>query len=175
MSLTKKEVIELAELLKKLEPGFLPYQVFEQVARIVALPVVEFIPLRQSPDGSVEVLLIDRGPADPLWPNMLHTPGTIVRADDLHKGLSHGWQAFERIMRDELKDTKVGEPQYFGSIFHDSKRGSEQAQLYWIEVIGEPRVGRFYDVDELPGSLIDSQSAFIAQAAKDFAAKKSSL
>jgi hypothetical protein len=166
------EISQLTELLKKLEPGFVPYPIFEQLARIVALPVVEFIPLRQKQPGGVEVLLLDRGQDDPLWPNMLHTPGTIVRATDLHKGKTHDWQAFERIVQDELKNTKVRGPHYVGSMFHDSKRGAEQAQIYWVEVVGEPNAGTFYDAAHLPDNLIESQKAFIAQAVSSFSAHK---
>jgi hypothetical protein len=163
-----QEITETVNLLKKLKPGFLPYPIFEQVARIAALPVVEMIPLRLQQNGEIEVLLIDRGPKDPLWPNMLHTPGTIIRADDLHTGEAHDWKAFQRIFHDELKDTELGAPHYVGSIFHQSKRGAEQAQLYWVEVTGVPQVGGFYPVAKLPETLIDSQLTFIRHAAEVF-------
>jgi hypothetical protein len=171
--MNQDDIQKTRDLLKKLEPGFLPYPIFEQLARIAALPVVEFIPLRLGQHVQVEVLLLDRGPDDPFWPNMLHTPGTIVRATDLHKGEPHDWQAFERIVQDELKNTKVRGPHYVGSMFHDSKRGVEQAQIYWIEVIGEPNVGTFYDAAALPDKLIQSQKAFIAQAVDNFLSHKS--
>lgn len=162
-----EKVKEAAELLSKLEPGFLPYPVFEQVARLVALPILEFIPLRRS-DGSTEVLLLERPVDDPLWPGALHTPGTVIRATDLHTGERENWLAFERILRDELKGTAVGRPNYVGSILHQSKRGVEQAQLYWVEVTGEPKVGTFFPADRLPERLIASQQKFIAEAVRHF-------
>jgi hypothetical protein len=161
------DIRKTADLLRQFEPGFLPYPVFEQVARLVAMPVVEFIPLRNT-EGRVEVLLIDRGPSDPFWPNMLHTPGTVVRATDFGSSSGGSWPAFQRIMHDELKDVALGSPLYVGSLFHKSKRGVEQAQLYAVEVIGQPLVGKFYPVDALPTSLIDSQKVFIAEAARYF-------
>jgi hypothetical protein len=164
----ESDIDETARLLAKLKPGFVPYPIFEQLARIMALPVVEFIPLRIGPSGAVEVLLIERDADDPFWPGMLHTPGTIVRATDAHTGEQDDWQAFQRIFHDELLDTEVSVPQYVGSIFHESKRGAEQAQLYWIEVTGEPKVGALYPVDALPEQLIASQIAFIGQAASMF-------
>jgi hypothetical protein len=166
--MTHEDIQTTADLLKRLQPGFLPYPIFEQVARLVALPIVEFIPLRKGLDGATEVLLVARDADDPFWPNMLHTPGTVVRATDLHKGDQDDWQAFERILKDEMKGTKVGPPQYVGSIFHDSKRGAELAQIYWVEVLEEARVGVFYDITALPMQLMDSQIAFIVQAAADF-------
>jgi hypothetical protein len=123
-------------------------------------------------DRAVEVLLIARDDDDPFWPGMLHTPGTVVRATDLNKGERDDWLAFKRILSEELADTKVGPPQYVGSMFHDSKRGTEQAQLYWIEVLDEPIAGSFYPVDDLPPELIDSQTAFIGQAVRTFLAAK---
>jgi len=165
--MTNEDIQAIANQLKQLEPGFLPYPIFEQVARLVALPIVEFIPLRMGSAG-VEVLLLARPDTDPFWPGMLHTPGTVVRATDVHKGKQDDWRVFDRIYQDELKGTEASQPHYIGSMFHDSKRGAEQAQLYWIEVLGEPTVGKFYSVSELPEDLIDSQTAFIKQAAMDF-------
>jgi hypothetical protein len=111
---------QTASMLSKFEPGFLPYPVFEQIARLVALPIVEFIPLRLK-DNKVEVLLIDRDKDDPYWPNMLHTPGTVIRSTDLNQ--KHiNWLAFERILGDELNDTKISSPHYVGSILHQSNR-----------------------------------------------------
>jgi hypothetical protein len=81
---------------------------------------------------------------------------------------AHDWKAFQRLFHDELKDTEVGAPHYVGSIFHQSKRGAEQAQLYWVEVTGEPQVGGFYPVTKLPEKLIHSQTAFIRHAAESF-------
>lgn len=165
--MTEEGIIQTAHLLAKLQPGFLPYPIFEQIARLVALPIVEFVPLRKH-EGNIEVLLIARPDDDPLWPGLLHTPGTVIRATDLNEGKQENWPAFERILKDELEGTKVSSPHYVGSIFHESKRGAEQAQLYWVEVQGEPKVGRFYPVDKLPPSLIDSQVTFIKEATKHY-------
>jgi hypothetical protein len=165
--MTKDDIQKTTKLLARLDPGFLPYPIFEQVARLVALPIVEFIPLRNRAD-TIEVLLIARDVDDPLWPGLLHTPGTVVRATDLPGAKTTNWPAFERIMHDELADTELGTPTYVGSIFHQSKRGAEQAQLYWVEVLGEARIGTFYDADNLPPHLIDSQIAFITEAVRHF-------
>lgn len=166
------EILQTANLLSKLQPGFLPYPIFEQIARLVALPIIEVIPLRFNKNGTTEVLLIERPQEDPLWPGALHTPGTVIRATDLHKPGMHNWPAFQRIVEDELKNTEVSAPQYVGSIFHASKRGAEQAQLYWVEVLGEPKIGSFCDVNALPEELIQSQQDFIKQAAMNFAKVK---
>lgn len=161
------DIIKTATSLKQLEPGFLPYPIFEQIARLIALPILEVIPLRVSA-GVVEVLLIARPDDDPFWPCMLHTPGTVIRATDINDDHNSNWPAYERIINDELKATKVGLPHYAGSQLHNSKRGVEQAQIYWVEVDGKPAVGEFYDVSKLPNSLIDYQLAFIGLAVANY-------
>lgn len=166
MNMSEEDIQQTADLLKKFDPGFLPYPIFEQVARLVALPIIEFIPLRQTKRG-VEVLLIARPADDALFPNLLHTPGTVVRATDFGTSLAI-WPAFHRIIHDELLDSDLGQPQYVGSLLNKSKRGVEQAQIYWVEVLSEPKVGKFYLVDDLPDSLMESQKVFIAEAVRNF-------
>lgn len=163
-----EDIKKATELLSKFEPGFLPYPVFVQIARIMALPIVEFIPLQRGDNGQTMVLLIERPADDPLWPGLWHTPGTVIRATDTHRSHEDGWEAFARISHDELKDTKIGKPHYVGSLFHTSKRGAEQAQLYWVEVAGQPNVGEFYEANSLPAHMITSQRDFIKQAIKSF-------
>jgi hypothetical protein len=166
--MNNSEVEQVANSLKKLPAGFVPYPIFEEIARIIALPILEIIPLRKDNNGSVEVLLIERGEDDPLWPGTLHTPGTVIRATDVHQIGKNNWPALQRILNDELNGTAVGPLQYFGSMLHASKRGVEQAQLYWVNVTEEPRTGKFYPVNNLPSQLIDSQTDFIRLAAEKF-------
>lgn len=155
---------KLVDALKKLEPGFLPYDIFVQIARLVALPIIEFVPLRMN-GAIVEVLLLHRGEDDPIWSGEWHTPGTVVRATDNAKNI---YEAFERILKDELAGTKTENMHFVGSILHKSKRGTEQAQVFWVEVMEEPKAGVFYPVTALPKKMMESQKAFIAQAVESF-------
>ncbi|HTE57607.1 MAG TPA: hypothetical protein VK694_02600 [Verrucomicrobiae bacterium] len=157
--LTDADKQTLVELLQKLHPGFLPFEVFIEVARLVVLPIIEFVPLRTS-EGRVEVLLLERD----VWPFGLHTPGTVIRATDSTK---RNYQAFDRIM-EELGGTEVALPHYVGSNLHSSQRGVEQAQIFWVEVLGKPKAGHFYPADNLPDNLMQSQENFIELAVKDF-------
>ncbi|MGB4759546.1 MAG: hypothetical protein WBP26_05840 [Candidatus Saccharimonadales bacterium] len=170
-TLTPDEITRLTALLKKLEPGFVPYPIFEQFTRIIALPIIEFIPLRLD-GGTAEVLLLERPQSDTLFAGMLHTPGTVIRATDVRTNANDNWKAFDRILNEELEGAKTSNPYYVGSIFHASKRGAEQAQLYWVEVLGAPKVGAFYPVDSLPDTLIESQKDFIMAAVQSFKAAK---
>ena len=164
---TKDEISQTVNLLGKLEPGFLPLPIFEQVAKLVALPVVELVPFRQRGD-TAEVLLIQRSSDDPLWPGMWHTPGTVVRATDLYSNDDKNWAPFSRLMRDELKETPIGKPHFVASLLHQSKRGVEQAQVYWAEVLGEHNTGQFFPLTDLPDNLIASQRKFIEEATASF-------
>lgn len=166
--MAKDDIQITKDLLAKLEPGFLPYPIFEQIARLVALPILEYIPLRLV-DKKVEVLLLKRADDDKLWPGMLHTPGTVIRATDINKEGGSNWPAMDRILHDELANIRISEPHYVGSILHESKRGVEQAQLYWVEVLEDkPKVGVFYSVDQLPGNFMDSQKDFVMAASTSF-------
>lgn len=160
------KIKQTADLLKQLSPGFLPYPIFAEIARIVTLPIIEFIPLRKR-GGVIEVLLLERPQNDPLWPGAKHTPGTVIRATDLGPSGAK-WAAFERILNEELKGTAVSEPYFVGSILHESKRGTEQAQLYWVEVLAKPKVGDFYPVSSLPPEFIESQRSFLLAALRSF-------
>lgn len=164
--LTSEEIDQLTGLLKKLEPGFQPFPIFEQIARLVVLPIIEFVPLRVNNSGGVEILLTE--PDDRLFSGILHTPGTVIRATDMDSEGLKNWGAFNRILHDELLDTLVGDPHYVGSIFHASKRGPEQAQVYWVKVVGNNKIGEFYPVDNLPANVMESQVSFIKMAADNF-------
>lgn len=164
-SINTQELTTLNNLLHQLAPGFLPYEIFVEIARLAALSIIEFVPLRLTNSDTVEVLLLVRDEADPIWPGELHTPGTVIRPTDTEGNI---YLAFERILSDELKNTAVSPPCFVGSILHKSKRGTEHAQIYWVEVMGQPKVGCFYPVDALPENLMKSQTKFIRQAVKNY-------
>lgn len=163
--LSPEEEKELVRLLARLQPGFQPFAVFREIARIVALPIVEVVPLRRGLHG-VEVLLIKKQeePFNGQW----HTPGTVIRATDMNAASDGIWQPFARIFQDELQGVTVGPPYFVGLVGHKSSRGAEQAQVYWVEIGGEPAVGTFFAADRLPQSLIKSQRNFIRVAVESY-------
>jgi hypothetical protein len=164
-SLTDGEIESTRQLLSKLSAGFLPLPIFLEVARLVALPIIEIIPLRWN-DGHIEVLLTKRLDNDKHWPGMWHTPGTVVRATD---AIGNYQDAFDRILDGELKGVALkGEPQFLMAFRHESKRGTEDAKVYYVEVVGEPKEGRFYDIDQLPLNIVSTCSDFVKVAAISF-------
>lgn len=167
--LTESEINQTAELLARVPAGFLPFPIFRQVARLAVFSIVEVVPLRVR-DGKVEILLLKRGEEKQdwpeLWPGILHTPGTVIRPTD---ELGSYNEAFRRILHDELHDLELaGEPEYVYNLLHHNKRGTESAQVFIVEVVGEPEVGAFYPADRLPNNIMLSQLDFIPTAVAAF-------
>ncbi|HEU4984393.1 MAG TPA: NUDIX hydrolase [Nitrososphaera sp.] len=152
-------------MLAKLQPGYLPQRLFDEVNRLHVSSTIVIVPLRRAQTG-LEVLLIKRGfgPTDPVWPGHWHLPGTMLRPNDKEGDYS---DAFQRILQGELKNTATsGEQQFILTAFTETKRGREHTQLYWIEIVGEPAEGEFFPVDQLPSPIIEHEKAYIQEAAK---------
>lgn len=168
--ITDEEIATAKNMLTKLEPGFLPFDIFMEVSRLVTLSIVEIVPLRKR-EGIIEVLLTKRDADDPFWPNMLHTPGVVVRPTDEEGSYV---SAFRRILDDELALVGLnGTPQYVQSTLHKSRRCMEDAKIFYVEVTGQPMTGTFYDAMNLPETIIDSQIDFIQAAVHRFQTDKS--
>jgi len=154
---------QLVALLEKCAPGDLSVNVFEAVARIAVYPAVEFIPLRMH-DGKVQVLLFERPTDDIMWPSMLHTPGTILRPTD-----QTYQDAFDRLRKDELADLEIEDPLFMGAELSHNRRGTCVLIEFLVIVVGEPTVGRFYDVDNLPPRFIEEQRPSLERAVVAYA------
>lgn len=162
-SLTEDEISRAAGLLAKLEPGYLPEKLFIEINRLHVASTVVVVPLKRAKNG-VEVLLIERGSDDPIWPNYWHLPGTMLRPSDKEGDYS---DAFRRIFEDELQNIKtIGEPEHVKTAFTETRRGREHTPVYWIEVIDQPKEGRFFPINNLPARKIEHETAYIQEAAR---------
>lgn len=161
---SEDEIRSAADVLKKLEPGFLPPPLFHEITRLTTAPIIEIVPLRRH-SNVTEVLLLKRDADDPVWPDKLHTPGTVVRATDTLQ------VAQERILNKELSGIEVSKPKFVTNIMHHSGRGMEASQIYWVEVKGETNIGKFYDLEHLPDNLVQTQLDFITRAVADYEAQ----
>ncbi len=170
--ITEAEIETVTQILSKLQPGRLPFTIFHEFARLGVLPIVEVVPLRLSPAGQIEILLLERDADDPVWPGQLHVPGTVVQASDTEISYSN---AFSRIFQGELQLAAAPNPVFVQNILHHSGRGMESSQIYWAEITGTPKAGRFYDTEQLPENLVQSQLDFIPQAIAAFNQAKSNL
>jgi len=159
----KKNPIEVATALKEYKPGFLPEPLFVSIAHLAVLTAIEFIPLRKTPDGTIQVLLFQRPATDPIWPSMLHTPGTIVRPSDAT--LDDG---FRRLYKDELSNITAVTPIFTGFNLVHYKRGSAVTLEHIVLLDQEPAGGTFYDVDNLPTTFIEEQRVMVQRAVTKF-------
>jgi hypothetical protein len=167
-NVTEEEIVQAADILSRLEAGFLPFPIFIQAARLVVLSIIELVPLRLGTNGTVEVLLLPRATDDVLWPGMTCTPGTVVRPTDSQENYH---EAFERIFKDELKIGMAAEPVYVGHLYHRTRRGAESARIHYVE-LGQQTDGQFFDVENLPGNTVESHVPIIKMAAECFRAHK---
>lgn len=148
----------LVELLSGSTPGDLTPEVFEAVGRVAVYPAVEFIPLRKTSD-KIEVLLFERPNTDIMWPSMLHTPGTVLRPTDCTYQ-----DAFNRLHREELMGLETDPPLFLGAELSVNKRGRCVLLEHLVIVMGEPKVGKFYDVNHLPDLFIEAQRPSLERA-----------
>lgn len=162
---------EVAEALHGLEPGFLPFPIFTEVARLVVTPCLELVCFRVGPDGTIQVLLTKRGADDPNWPNQLHSPGTVIRATDVNDDGTFS-SAIGRIVRQELGDMELRTaPKLVTHLFHHVKRGVEIGFVHWVVVGSAPDHCEFYDVTALPDNLIEHHYKVIATALSGYSAE----
>lgn len=161
--LAEVEINQIADNLSRIPAGFLPFPLFRQVARLATMSIIEIVPYRIR-DGRVEIWLTEHGvenqPWPELWPDTLHTPGTVIRPTD------ESYQdAIDRVLKDELQGVELaGVPEYVCNILHRNRRGLENAQVFVAEVLGNLAVGDFYPADSLPDNLMRCQHDFMPQA-----------
>lgn len=152
---------QAVQYLQTLRPGDLPPAIFHAIAALTVTPIYEVVPVRRNAQNVVEVLLLERPATDPVWGGMLHTPGTVIRANDDEGELT---SASERI-RAELGGAEFrSQPVFVEQRFHQVKRGRELALVYWAELRDDVRVGQWYSAESLPTLLVETQRGFIQSA-----------
>lgn len=169
--LTNTEIHDIAEKLKKLEPGFIPFELFYQFNRLKVTITIEVVPLCLDPNGEVNVVLFNRGPDDAWWPNEYHTPGTCLIDSDIPKQDEWGLptRAFARLKETELKDIKlIGDPKFINNLNHQVRRGPESVHVYIQEVDYESAKPYLFPISALPQNIMDHQINMISKCAQIF-------
>lgn len=175
ISLTNSEIKDIAEKLKKLQPGFLPFDLFYQFNRLKVTITIEVVPLCLGPNGEVNVVLFNRGPDDPWWPNEYHTPGTCLLAGDIPKKDEWGLPtlAFKRLKKTELKEIKlIGQPKFINNLSHQTNRGPESVHVYIQEVDYKSAKPYLFPVSALPKNMMGHQINMIHKCSTIFKNKK---
>ncbi|MNR37652.1 hypothetical protein D3C85_1556920 [compost metagenome] len=94
---------------------------------------------------------------------MLHTPGTILRPTD-----TTYQDAFDRLYKEELMQVECGLPLLIGAHLSQNDRGRCVLLEHVLEITGEPKSGKFYDVDNLPDLFIEEQRPSLERALEAF-------
>lgn len=158
--ITQKEINQVVNILSKLEPGYLPQEIFYQFTRLYVTPIIELVPIRKTASGEIKILTIKRELDDPHWPGLIHTPGTVLRAND-----EKIETALNRIKTEELNGISfTTKPVFTNYDFHKVNRGMELALIFVAEY-EKPIEGSIeIDLDNFPENLVNTQINFIKQA-----------
>lgn len=164
-NLTKNEISSIVKSLKKLEPGFMPKEIFYELSRLVVFVAVDIVVFRKR-GNTIEVLLVKRPEDDPYWPGLYHITGCIVLSTDKAGPLE---DAQKRVLEGELNGIRYkNDPKFVTFRFGKGERGTALTLLHWINASSEPKVGNWFDVNELPKDILRSQIPSIKLALEDY-------
>lgn len=146
-----------AQLLGQYQPGKLPLPVFAEIARLVRLPMVDLVPVRNSPEYGLEIGLVRRAASDRWWPGLWHLPGTVLRSDDTLDS------ALTRLKHEELGLTSCGQPDFVNFCIHQSLRGAEVVLLFVVQkcIWKQPVPIEWFELAKLPPDLVESERSVI--------------
>ena len=136
----------LVHLLQKVTAGYLAQPVFQEMLRINCLPSYEVVPIVKD-----KVALLRRPHDDPFWPDMLHTPGTIVRSTDNMGTVK------KRVLTGELGVSQDLEPTFAGNLFNTCVRGTNLAMVHWLDLDTSPKDAVLVSHEELNDAIIPDQ------------------
>ncbi len=122
---------------------------FERLALISAFELL----VTKHTDLGEEILLIKRPANDPVWPNMWHFPGTVLRLYD-EKDI-----VFKRLAEELGIAGLPSQPKLFDTLIESNERGRHLHVFYRLEVsINQDfSTGQFFPVNNLPSEMIVSQ------------------
>ena len=148
----------LIESLGKLQPGNIPLDIFNAIAKLMVMPVVEIV----IKNNRNQIFLLQRPSDDKFWPNQYHVPGKIITPNDKNIEIADIVKnVFIKLGFSENQITPI----FVASKLCIVERGAEIALIYKIEVTDEnvPN-GLFYDSDNLPADMITGHHDFIKLA-----------
>lgn len=148
------DIDAIVEGLSKLEPGYLRFDLFMQMARLSTMACIELVPIRHTTDRVPEVLLVQRDfPGDP-WAGEWHALGTILRPTDSKSDRSSYEEPLARLIGDNCEidsASLLGAPVEIGTEFRMSRRGAELAVVHYVPVSGEStNRGEFFSMEDFP-------------------------
>jgi len=155
----------LCGLLDRLEPGWLPQEIFHAIARLVVTPTYVVIPQFRR-DDRVFVHLCTRASNDPYYASLLNPIGTVLRSTD--KSLS---AVYQRLLAAELPGAAVRRgPRFVDVAFDMIARGREISLIHWVELAEGAPSHLLFDVAVLPANVVPTDYRRIEVAAAHFRA-----
>ena len=130
----------------------LPEWYFFALERIALISAFELL-VTKTTDRGEEIFLIKRPANDPVWPNMWHFPGTVLRFHDEKE------VAFTRLA-EELGFKKLPEtPKLLDTLIEGNQRGRHLHVFYRLEVSTDQEffTGQFFPLNNLPPEAIAYQ------------------
>jgi hypothetical protein len=95
-----------------------------------------------------------------------HNPGCVIRPSD--EAYTYK-DAFRRLLQEELGGVEIsGLPVQVEAMHNYIDRGFNNCLIYWVEVKGEPKAGKFFDSRNLPGSSMLVQQRVIQDAVSHY-------
>ncbi len=159
------------QILSRWDGGPISVPLFTRLAGMLPQPVVEMVIFRVSPTSEyLEVLLIERPEGDPVWPGMVHTPGTALRRSDFDHPEGPLAPAFARLRGvGGESGLEFSEPRFVTVLNRVSKRGADVGQIFYTMVEGDPPLqsGAFWaKADELwrVDNLIENHAQHVGLA-----------
>lgn len=154
------------DILSKLERGFLPLEIFNQVARLTRLPTVVVVPIRKE-ETKLEISLIKRDENDLWWPNKFHLPGTVFRSTDTIE------EAINRVLINELEIISSDTPIYIDYIENQTTRGADVVFIHFVEncVFKDTAEVSWFSIDNLPENIVESEIIVINTLVEDYNSK----
>ncbi len=121
-----------------------------------ALTAIETVIVKQFPDR-LGVLLTRRPTTDAHYPNMWHSPGSMLRASDAPEEIDlpgNFNDALHRVQLDEIGACFRHPPTFVDHVFQRTLRGVENALVFLCELATREKAGTWFDADDLPQELI---------------------
>lgn len=169
MNVSTTEINTAVSILKKLDPGYLPYNLFIEFCRLYTSAIIELVPIIFK-DNEIYLHLLKREESDTFWPNMWHNPGSVIRSTDQLEDV------FNRLFSEELGIVKGPNksPVFLRSIVSQTPRGNALSLIYWIELESSPHNGQSFRLDALPSDSIPEQVIYMKECVSHFLEKRNS-
>ncbi len=136
----------------------LPEWYFFALERIALIPAYEIL-VTKSTDRGEEIFLVKRPANDPIWPNLWHFPGTILRFHDTAD------EIFARLAEELGVKELPSRPQLMEIIIQPNERG-RHPHIFWRLEVGaniEFPTGQFFPINQLPTDTIAYEARNIEQ------------